>query len=141
MRKIKIFLTLLALYEFVMVMILQIHGYCVAIFNNNFCEIDGFKYFLMCVMLPVSFGLFLWWIPEMTRLICPNKCCVRKEETPQLKNVFNEIISKQDIEKFITTAIIMGIQKFAASHPKTEETFENIMNILHNTKVKKKKTK
>lgn len=138
MRKIKIFITVLLLYEFVMLTILQIPDYCVYWFNHNFCETNHFKYFLLCIMLPGVSGLFLWWIPEIARVLCPNKCNVKPASETTIKNIFNEIISKQDIERFITAAIIMGIQKFASTHPKTQETFDNILDVLKNTKTDKK---
>lgn len=137
MRKIKIFVTVFILYEFVILTVLQIHKFCIGIFNNNFCTMGGFQYFLVCVMLPVLISLFFWWMPDIGRLFCPNKCNVQPE--PSIKDVFNEVISKQDIEKFITAAIIMGIQKFATIHPKTTQFFDNILKALKNTNVKIKK--
>ncbi len=139
MRKIKIFITIVVLYEFAMLTVLQISEYCAHFFNHNFCEMDNYKYFLMCVMLPVLIGLVVWWAPEIARLFCPNKCDIKPQSDVSIKNIFNEIISKQDIERFITAAIIMGIQKFATTHPKTEEVFDNILDVLKNTNTQKKK--
>lgn len=134
MRKIKIFTTVFIVYEFVMLTILQIPRFCGTFFNHNFCVVGGFKYFLLCIMLPILVGLLMWWLPDIARAACPNKCDVE----PESKNIFNEIISKQDIEKFIVAAIVMGIQKFVAQHPKTTETFENILDGLKKTKSGKK---
>ncbi len=128
MRKIKIFITVLALYEFTMLTILQIPEYCYGVFNFAFCE-AGYKYFLICIMLPALIGLFIWWVPEILRLFC-KKCQCEEVEPKTIKDVLHEIISKQDIEKFITTAIIMGIQKFVALHPKQKETFDNILDVI-----------
>ena len=83
-------------------------------------------------MLPVLFGLIVWWTPDIARMICSNRCNIKPDVTP--KNIFNEITSKQDIEKFITALIIMGIQKFVANHPKTTEAFDNILDVLKNAK-------
>ncbi|MBQ3943901.1 MAG: hypothetical protein II669_06245 [Elusimicrobia bacterium] len=47
-----------------------------------------------------------------------------------MTDVLREIISKQDIERLITAAIIMGIQKFAQKHPKTNTIFGDILNAL-----------
>ena len=120
-----------------MLTILQIPKFCTTFFNYNFCMVNNIKYFLLCIMLPVLIGLFIWWIPEMARAICPNKCNIKTDTDINIKNIFNEIISKQDIERFITAAIIMGIQKFATNHPKTTETFDNILDVLKNTNKKK----
>lgn len=141
MRKIKIFITIFTLYEFVMLTILQIPKFCNAFFNNNFCYVGGFKYFLLCIMLPILIGLFVWWLPEIVRTLCSNKCNITKETDEKNKDTFNEIISKQDIENFITSAIITGIQKFAIKHPKTTEAFDGIIDILKNTNTKKNNRK
>ena len=117
-----------------MVVVLAVPKYCVGVFNYNFCEISNLKYFLFCVMLPTLIGLFVWWVPDIVRALCPNKCIAKPAQNISIKNIFNEIISKQDIEKFIGAAIIMGIQKFAATHPKTAAAFDDIMNALHKDK-------
>lgn len=128
MRKIKIFITFLSLYEFIMLTILQIPEYCFAFFNFSFCSVP-YKYLLLCVMLPILIGLFIWWIPDILKLFCKNCQCSEPQEKT-IKNLVQEIVSKQDIEKFITAAIIMGIQKFASNHPQTKETFDNILDVL-----------
>ena len=136
MRKIKIFITVVALYEFTMLTILQIPNYCFAIFNFNFCNLS-FRYFLMCIMLPSLIGLFFWWMSDISKLFC-KKCQCQEPETKPIKNILQEIISKQDIERFITAAVIMGIQKFASTHPKTEETFKNIIDVIKKTNTENK---
>lgn len=141
MRKIKIFITILVLYEFVILTVLQISNYCNAIFNNNFCATDNFKYFLLCVMLPVLVMLFFWWMPEIARPFCSNKCQCEETHLEQTSNIkeSREIISRDDMERLVTGAIIMGIQKFASMHPKTTKAFNNIIDALQNTKKIKKK--
>ena len=136
MRKIKIFITVLSLYEFVILTILQIPSYCFSVFNVGFCELS-FRYFLICIVFPSLVGLIVWWGPEISRLFC-KKCQCVEPEPKSIKDVLREIISKQDIERLITAAIVMGVQKFAASHPKTKETFDNILNAFeqNNNKIK-----
>lgn len=141
MKKIKIFITILALYEFVMLTILQILDYCVFWFNNNFCATNNYKYFLLCIMLPVLVMLVFWWMPEIARPFCKNKCqCEVRQSEPQ-KNMTQEILSRQDIEKFITAAIVVGLQKFAATHPRTKEIFDNVTDVIKGAETKKKKAK
>lgn len=141
MRKIKIFITILVLYEFVILTVLQISNYCNAIFNNNFCATDNFKYFLLCVMLPVLVMLFFWWMPDIARPFCKNKYQCEETHLEQTSNIkeSREIISRDDMERLVTGAIIMGIQKFASMHPKTTKAFNNIIDALQNTKKIKKK--
>ena len=131
MHKLKIFVTVFILYEFVMLTVLQIDGYCINVFNLNFCEYGAFKYFLMCIMLPISIMIFLWWVPDILRLFCRRSCQIPPEPKPEnINDILHEIISKQDIERLITAAIIMGIQKFAHKYPKTESVFGNILDAL-----------
>jgi len=141
MRKIKIFITLLMLYEFVITTVLQIPGFCNTFFNHGFCDVGNFKYFLMCVMLPGLFVLFLWWMPDIARPFCKNKCQCEETHLEQTSNIkeSREIISRDDMERLVTGAIIMGIQKFASMHPKTTKAFNNIIDALQNTKKIKKK--
>ena len=141
MRKIKIFITLLFLYEFVITTVLQIPGFCNTFFNRGFCDVGNFKYFLMCIMLPGLLILFFWWMPDMARPFCKNKCqCdeMHSEQTINPKET-HEIISRDDMERLVTGAIVMGIQKFASMHPKTTKAFNNIIDALQNTKKIKKK--
>ncbi len=81
----------------------------------------------MCVIVPVSFGLLIWWMPEISRLFC-KKCQCEVQEDMSINGILKEIVTKQDIERLITAAIVMGIQKFATNHPKAKETFDNILS-------------
>ena len=140
MRKIKIFITVLILYEFVISTILQISGFCNTFFNRGFCDAGSFKYFLMCVMVPGLLILFFWWLPEILRTCCRNKCQCNEihTETKPIQKETSEIISREDMERLVTSAIVIGIQKFAAMHPKTTKAFNNIVDVLKNTKTIKK---
>ena len=141
MRKIKIFITLLMLYEFVITTVLQVSGFCNTFFNRGFCDVGNFKYFLMCVMLPGLLILFFWWMPDIARPFCKNKCQCEERDTEQkpTQKTAQDIISHDDMERLVTGAIIMGIQKFASLHPKTTKAFNNIIDTLQNTKKIKKK--
>jgi len=85
-------------------------------------------------MLPSLVGLFLWWGTEISKLFCKKCQCKETEDKP----IKQEIISKQDIERFITAAVIMGIQKFASTHPKTQDVFNNIIDVIKNVKTENK---
>lgn len=140
MRRFKIFITIFILYEFVMLTILQIPSFCINTFNLSFCEYGAFKYFLMCIMLPILFSIFVWWAPDIAKLFCSKSCEVAPPQPKEtLRDILQEIISKQDIERLITTAIIMGVQKFAQKHPKTQTVFGNILDVLTKSDNKKRK--
>ena len=118
-----------------MLTVLQIKSYCVGVFNLNFCEHGAFKYFFICIMLPIMVMIFIWWVPDISRLFCRDVCQSVQPEKPQkISDVLQEIVSAKDIEHLITAAIIMGVQKFVKSHPKTSATFDNILTALKKTK-------
>jgi len=141
MRKIKTVITILVLYEFVMLTILQIPNYCIAFFNKNFCSAYNFKYFLMCVMLPALVGLVMWWAPEIARALCPNRCSCDASRSKAPKDIDRGDMSNQYLEKLITSAIMLGVHKFAARHPKTRETLNSIISALTEAQPTKKKKK
>ena len=121
-----------------MLTILQIPRYCTGVFTINFCAHTSFKYFLFCIMLPVIVCIFLWWIPELSRLFCSRACDATVEQQPKSSgDILREIISNKDIERFITTAIITGIQKFSKKHPKTTAVFDEILTAMQNSNKKK----
>ena len=139
MRKFKTFLTILLLYEFAVLTILQIPNYCVGLFNVNFCNIS-FRYFLLCIVLPVSVCVFLWWLPDISKLFCPKNCRCNVQETPDLslRNIIKEIVSAKDIERLISVAIIMGIRKFVDNKPRMQNIFDTVVGAIKKTpKIKK----
>jgi hypothetical protein len=89
-------------------------------------------------MLPILVAIFLWWVPEIGRLFCSKTCEMPPpEKNEKLTDVLREIISKQDIERLISAAIIMSIQKFAQTHPKTNNVLRTILDtLIKNTKKK-----
>lgn len=91
-------------------------------------------------MLPVSIAIFMWWLPDITKLFCNKSCDIQQPEPPEsMHDVLHEIISKQDIERLITAAIIMGVQKFAQTHPKAKSVFDSLLNAMKKTNTKKTK--
>ena len=139
MRRLKIFTTIFVIYEFIAVVILHRMDYCIAFFKLNFCEYANYKYFFMCVMIPVAVLIFFWWIPDILKLFCRGACNIQTQQQKErtIRDILLEIISPQDIEKFITAAIIMGIQKFSKNHPKTVAIFDDILNAMKKKSVKK----
>ena len=139
MRKFKIFLTILLLYEFTVLTILQIPNYCVGFFNINFCNIS-FRYFLLCIVLPVSVCVFLWWLPDISKLFCPKNCRCNVQETPDLslRNIIKEMVSAKDIERLISVAIIMGIRKFVDNQPRMQNIFNTVVGAIKKSSKTKK---
>lgn len=107
----KIIITGLLLYEFVIITLLRIPTYCYTVFNVNFCSMGTFKYFMLCIMVPVSLWLIVWWMPTISQIFYPNKCeCENKAES--------NTISK-DIQRLIMAAIAFGIKKILEHHQKS----------------------
>ena len=103
MRKIKIFVTILVLYEFAVLTVLQIPDHCVWFFNQNFCAQMNFKYFLLCLLFPAMIGLVFWWTPEISRLFSKNKCVCEPKNT----NAFSE----QNLENLLVGIANIGLEK------------------------------
>ena len=125
MRKFKIFITCFVLYEFVAITILQVQSFCYGIFNINFCEMNHYKYFLFCVMIPVLIGLIFWWVPKKT-----------DDDTQEktLKEILIDSIPKQYIKRFVIAAIIIGVRRFIMSYPRAKKFIDNVNNFLKKQK-------
>lgn len=65
MLKIKIWLTILALYEVTAVILLHLPQVCHAMFNIPFCTDSALKYFVWCVAVPLGVMLIAMWIHEV----------------------------------------------------------------------------
>lgn len=139
MRKFKIFITIFLVYEFAMLTILQIPRYCIGVFNVNFCN-AGFKYFLMCLLIPCFVALFVWWLPEISRFFC-GKCQCEVPHKKSVKDSIKEMESNQDIERLIAAVLVSGMQKFIEKHPKTTETLSDILKTFIKNQGKKGLTK
>ena len=81
-------------------------------------------------MLPAVFGILVWWWPEIFNR---NKSCNIEDQ-----NVSNDIITKKDIEYFITNLIVLGVQHFLKKHNKTKSILIDILETI-NTPNKRKK--
>ena len=113
MNKTKIIITGLLLYEFIVITILRIPNYCYAVFNKNFCMMGNFKYFMLCLMIPVCLWLIAWWIPTLSGMFCPNKC---QCETQSKSNTFSK-----EIQNLIIATIAFGIKKIFEHQQKNKE--------------------
>lgn len=129
MKKFKIFITCMVLYEFVMIVLLQVRDYCNGLFNYNFCATEHFKYILLCVMLPVLIMLFLWWWSDIMRIFNP-ECPQEQEKT--FTDVLFEMIPKVYIKRFIIAAVIVALRKIVSRYPKTKNAVVDVFNLAKN---------
>lgn len=119
MRRLKIFLTIIIIYEFIVVSVLHSQQYCTNFFALNFCEYQQYKYLFMCVMLPALVGVILWWWPKTLDI---SKSCNTEND--------DNTITRNDIEYFVSGLFLMAIQHFFKKHKKTESIFFDILNAM-----------
>ena len=62
--KLKVFLTIFAIYEIIMICILAGDS-CRDIFEYSFCRYDGFQYVVMCGFVPLGIMILVWWRKEI----------------------------------------------------------------------------
>lgn len=133
--KSKICLTVFTVYEVVIISLLHFQSTCNAIFPAVFCT-SWFRYFLLCVIIPLFIGLIFMWINEII------KAHHRRKFIRRAKNTVNGILSAirghvskhmdvADIEKIITAAVLIGIKKYADRHPNLRHNINNVMDLAH----------
>lgn len=131
--KSKICLTILAVYEMIAISFLHFKRICDAMFSTMFCD-GWYRYFLFCVIVPLVIGLILMWIREIVRAHRRRRFFRRTRKT--INNVVSAIrgrVSEQldmnDMERIVTAAVLVGIKKYADSHPGLRHSVNHIMDV------------
>ena len=133
MLKSKICLTVLVVYEILAVILVHMTRICTAMFGTNFCADNGFKYFIACFAVPALAFLVWLWIREIIVTTERRHSFVHKAKDAltdmmdDVKDRFAGTISAKDIEKFLAAAAIVGIRRYAQTHPHTKRMFDNIV--------------
>ena len=133
MLKSKICLTILVVYEILAVILVHMTRICTAMFGPNFCADNGFKYFIACFAIPALALLIMMWIREIVVASERRHSLMHKAKdafdgmVDDVKDRFMDHISAKDIEKFLAAAAIVGIRRYAQTHPQTRRMFENIV--------------
>lgn len=133
MLKSKICLTVLVVYEILAVIVVHMTRICGALFGANFCADGGFKYFIACFAVPALAFLIWLWIREIVVVNERHHSFMYKTKSAitdmmdDVKDRFTGTISSKDIEKFLAAAAIVGIKRYADTHPKTKRMFDNIV--------------
>ena len=133
MIKSKICLTVLVVYEILAVILVHMTRICTAMFGPNFCADNGFKYFIACFAIPALAFLIMMWIREIVVSSERRHSIIHKAKdafdgmVDDVKDRFMDHISAKDIEKFLAAAAIVGIRRYAQTHPQTKRMFENIV--------------
>lgn len=131
--KSKICLTVFSLYEIIAIILLHCQRTCDAMFGSMFCDDHVFKYFIVCVAVPVIVFLILMWIMEIingTRhrhsLFYKARHAV-KDMASNIRDKVSENISPADFEKLLTAALVMGLKKYADRNPRARNIINEIM--------------
>lgn len=133
MLKSKICLTVLVVYEILAVILVHMTRICTAMFGTHFCADGGFKYFIACFAIPALAFLVLMWIGEIIGASERRHSIMHKAKhaltdmMDDVKDKFTDNLSSKDIEKFLAAAAVIGIRRYAQTHPNTRRMFENIM--------------
>lgn len=117
--KAKIGLTIVSLYEILVVILLQSQRVCDAMFGVAFCDADVFKYFIMCFAVPMIVFLIVMWIMEIIDRVRHRRTLFYKA-THAMKNIVENVkdrvsenVSSGDLEKLITAALMAGLKKYS----------------------------
>jgi hypothetical protein len=133
--KSKICLTTVAIYEMLAVSVLHFQHVCDAIFSGPFCD-SWYRYFLFCVIVPVMVLLVLMWIHEIVRAHRRRHFIRRAKEAMRtvlsgVRGQVTEHIDSRDMEKLITTAVLVGIKQYADRHPQLRSRVKQIMDVAN----------
>lgn len=96
-NKYKIPLSILGVYEILIILILSFDNLCdniICIFEYgscDFCDYNGLQYIILCLLIPAFFGLLWWWRSEIKQSIDKMK------ENKQAKKdmLYNQILEEE----------------------------------------------
>ncbi len=131
--KMKIYGTILALYEIFIVLFLHSKTYCNSIFTSGFCMDSVEKYFTFCIAIPVIVFLIFMWIGEIRKYIRRRNSLLYRakdavhEVATEIKDRVTETISPQYLEKLITAALLIGVKKYADKNPKARAFLKEVI--------------
>lgn len=120
----KICLTVLTIYEIAIIMLMHFQRTCDAMFCTCFCDDHVFKYFMMCFAVPAIVLLVWMWIRTIVHGIRRRRSLfyrargVIDDVASNVRDSVERNISRADVEKYITAAIMAGIKKYTDRYGK-----------------------
>ncbi len=132
MLKIKIGLTAIVLYEIIAVIFMHMANTCNTVFGNGFCADSPFKYFVICVAIPLIGLICTIWVKEIIarrrrkHSVLGYAKHVIKDVALIVRDRVAERVSTVDLEKMMMAALIFGIKKYADKHPRVRDSFEQM---------------
>lgn len=130
--KTKLCLTILALYEIAAVVLLHIPRTCDAIFCTSLCDDHIFKYFVVCIALPLVILMILMWIRELVHAVRRRRSLAYRAKAAvsdmvsDISHRIKRTISSADMERYLTAALIVGLKKYSARHPGAQDAFGRV---------------
>lgn len=120
----KICLTVLTVYEIVIVTLLHFQRSCDAMFCSCFCDDHVFKYFVMCFAVPAIAFLIWMWIMAIVHAARRRRSLfyrardVIDDVASNVRDTVSRNISRDDIEKYLSAAVVAGIKKYTNRYGK-----------------------
>ena len=130
--KSKIGLTILSLYEIVAIMLLHCPNTCNAMFGMTFCTDSVFKYFIVCIAVPLIVFLIVMWIMEIIDHIRRRHSFLYKAKhavknmADHIRERVSESVSSKDIEKMISAALVLGLRKYANRNARARQMLDEM---------------
>lgn len=133
--KLKIYVTIFAVYEIFAVLFLHSKSMCNDVFTTNFC-LDGVsKYFIFCVAVPILVSLFVMWVGEIRKYIRHRHSFLYRAKSAvkdmayEIKHKVSEKVSPQYLERLIAAFLIIGVKRYADKNPKAKEVLKEIIGL------------
>lgn len=134
MLKLKIYSTIFVIYEILAVLLMHCPRTCDALFSGTFCNDSAFKYFIVCFAIPALVFLIVMWIMHIIHAVRrSHSVFYRAKEAVEdvAHNIRRDVgnsISKSDIEKYITAALVAGAQRYVSKHPEIKQKLSGFMD-------------
>lgn len=131
--KSKICFTVLTVYEIVAISALHFQRICDALFPVPFCN-SWFRYFLFCVIVPLLVFLVFMWIHEFVRYHRRRRFIRRARNMVNgiintIRGKISERIDVTDLERIVTAAVLVGIKRYADSHPNLRRHVNHVIDV------------
>ncbi len=133
MLKLKIALTVFFLYEIITATFMHVSKTCNVVFGDVFCGDSPFKYFVICVAVPLlALICIMWWREFISRRrrkysVLGRARYMIKDVAIMLRDRVAQNVSAVDLEKVLMAALVLGIRKYAAKHPHVRNAFEQMV--------------
>ena len=133
--KMKIYATILSVYEIFTILFLHSKSTCNEIFTTNFC-LDGVsKYFIFCIAVPVIVSLIIMWVNEIRKYFRSRHSFFYRAKSAvqdmasEIKDRVADKVSPQYFERLITAFLIIGLKRYADKNPKVREFLKDVIGL------------